>query len=101
MRFKVSKEARDDIREIGRYTQRKWGKDQRRHYLNDLNNKFELLAENPLLGRRCDNIRKGYFRFEYVSHVIFYRQEQDFIVITRVIHQSRDVKSLLGETGKA
>ena len=36
MCFKVSKEARDDIREIGRYTQRKWGKDQRRNYLNDL-----------------------------------------------------------------
>lgn len=101
MRFKVSKEARDDIREIGRYTQRKWGKDQRRSYLNDLDKKFGLLAENPLLGRRCDSIREGYFRFEYVSHVIFYRQEKDFIVISRVVHQSRDVKALLGETGKA
>ncbi|MCB1950344.1 MAG: type II toxin-antitoxin system RelE/ParE family toxin, partial [Nitrosomonas sp.] len=56
---------------------------------------------NPLLGRRCDSIRKGYFRFEYVSHVIFYRQEKNFIIISRVIHQSRDVKALLGETGKA
>ena len=101
MHYKVSKEAREDIREIGHYTQRKWGKDQRRNYLNDLDGKFALLAENPLLGRHCDNIREGYFRFEYMSHVIFYRQEQGFIVISRVIHQSRDVKTLLSETGKA
>ncbi len=94
MRFKVSKEARDDMRKIGHYTQRKWGKDQRRKYLDDLDKRFGLLAENPLLGRRCDNIIEGYSRFEYISHVIFYRQEKNFIVISRVIHQSRDVKAV-------
>lgn len=97
MRFKVSKEARDDIRKIGHHTQRKWGKDQRRKYLDDLDKKFGLLAKNPLLGRRCDNIREGYSRFEYISHIIFYMQEKDFIVISRVIHQSRDVKALLSK----
>lgn len=97
MHFKVSKEARDDIRKIGYHTQRKWGKNQRRKYLNDLDKRFELLAKNPLLGRRCDNIREGYSRFEYISHIIFYRQEKDFIVISRVIHQSRDVKALLSK----
>ncbi len=38
-----------------------------------------------------------YSRFEYISHIIFYRQEKDFIVISRVIHQSRDVKALLSK----
>ncbi|MDR4517041.1 MAG: type II toxin-antitoxin system RelE/ParE family toxin [Nitrosomonas sp.] len=72
MRFKVSKEVREDIRKIGRYTQRKWSKDQRRNYLNDLDKKFGLLAENPLLGRRCDSIREGYFWFEYVLATLFF-----------------------------
>ncbi len=72
MRFKVSKEARDDIREIGRYTQRKWGKDQRRNYLNDLDKKFGLLAENPLLGRRCDSIREGDISGLNMSATLFF-----------------------------
>jgi len=51
MRFEVSKKALDDLHRIGRYTQKNWGKAQRRKYLADSDEKFSLLAENPHLGR--------------------------------------------------
>ena len=47
MRFKVSKEARDDIHKIGHHTQRKWGKDQRRKYLDDLIKDSDYLQKIP------------------------------------------------------
>ena len=31
--FSLTKQALEDLREIGRYTQQGWGRDQRRHYL--------------------------------------------------------------------
>ncbi len=99
MRFKVSQEANHDLREIGRYTQKKWGKNQRRKYLTELDEKFALLADNPHLGRACDSIREDYFRFEYIRHTIFYKQEKDFVLISRIIHKSRDIKTLLSQEG--
>lgn len=95
MPFRVSREATNDLREIGRYTQNKWGKAQRRRYLNDLDEKFQFLAENPQMGRRCDEIREGYFRFEFLSHIVFYRLDSEGLLISRVLHKSRDIKAQL------
>ena len=92
MRFKVSQRARSDLLQIGRYTQKEWGKEQRCRYLADIDRKFGLLAENPHLGRQSDGIRKGYFRFEYMSHIIFYRVVDSSVLISRVLHKSMDIK---------
>ncbi|MCG8434648.1 MAG: type II toxin-antitoxin system RelE/ParE family toxin, partial [Gammaproteobacteria bacterium] len=35
---------------------------------------WPLLAENPDIGKACDEIRDGYRKFPQGSHVIFYRQ---------------------------
>ncbi|MDO6601506.1 type II toxin-antitoxin system RelE/ParE family toxin [Arenibacter palladensis] len=32
-----------------------------------------LLAENPSIGRKRNEIKEGLFSLRYVSHVIFYR----------------------------
>lgn len=97
MPFKVSKEATNDLREIGRYTQNKWGKAQRRRYLDDLDEKFHFLAENPQMGRRCEKIREGYFRFEFMSHIVFYKLGSEGVLISRVLHRNRDVKAQLNK----
>lgn len=47
----VTLRARDDLKNIARYTQHKWGKLQRNKYLKQLEARFEWLAENPLLGK--------------------------------------------------
>jgi plasmid stabilization system protein ParE len=41
-----------------------------------------------LLGRPCDWIRPGLYRFEKGRHVLFYRRREDGILISRVLHQS-------------
>lgn len=49
--YRVSNAAKNDIRKIATYTQKQWGKDKRRQYLADMQDKFTLLAENPLMVR--------------------------------------------------
>lgn len=46
------------------------------------------LAEHPGLGRRCDDIRQGYFKLAVQS--LFYREDGDDIVIIRVLHGQMD-----------
>jgi len=35
---------------------------------------FWMLAENPNIGRNCDEIKNGYRKFPQGSHVIIYKQ---------------------------
>lgn len=94
--FSLTKRALDDLREIGRYTQERWGRDQRRNYLSQLDRYFHALAENPSQGKRCDEIRPGYRKFPSGRHVIFYRVVNiGTIEIVRVLHERMDVDNHL------
>jgi toxin ParE1/3/4 len=50
-RFQLTRAAREDLKAIGRYTQRNWGRRQRDAYLTQLDRRFHALAEMPSLGR--------------------------------------------------
>lgn len=51
MEYKLSRQARTNIKDIARYTDRYFGAGQTHEYLNGLYYSFEILAENPKLGR--------------------------------------------------
>ena len=52
--FRFSRRAEADLLSIGDYTLRTWGDDQTTRYLGELEACCQLLADNPALGRRCD-----------------------------------------------
>lgn len=92
-KLSLTKQALEDLREIGRYTQDRWGRDQRRHYLELLDRCFYALAENPNQGKRCDDIRSGYRKFPSGQHVVFYREQATGgIKIIRVLHERMDLE---------
>ncbi len=92
--FRLSNIAVQDLLDIGRYTQRKWGVKKRNTYLKQLDDCFSQLSENPNLGIKCDYIEKGYRKFPQQSHVIYYRISSDSIVeIIRILYKSMDVES--------
>jgi toxin ParE1/3/4 len=64
------------------------GKAQTALYLRELEGFCRTLADNPALGRACDDIRPGLRRMEHGKHVVFYRQELTGIFISRILHQS-------------
>lgn len=67
--FTLTKKALADLIEIGRYTQKRWGTEQRDTYLTMLDSCFQQLAVDPLTGRACDEIRSGYRKMNAGSHV--------------------------------
>ena len=84
---RFSRRAEKDLLEITTYTLRAWGKAQASRYLDDLEGCCEMLANNPDLGRRCEEIRPGLRRLEHGRHVIFYRRARTGILVVRVLHQ--------------
>jgi toxin ParE1/3/4 len=86
-RFRFSRRAEADLLSIGEYTLREWGKAQAARYIGDLEVCGQTLADNPALGRLCDEVRPGLRRHEHGKHVIFYRQERGGILVSRILHQ--------------
>lgn len=90
-KYTKSKKTDQDIKRITKRSIADFGENQTDKYLNGLERCLQLLADNPKLGRTCDELREGYQRHEYESHIIFYRKRKNDIFITTIIHQSRDV----------
>jgi toxin ParE1/3/4 len=98
-KFALTKRALTDLQEIGRYTQKHWGLDQRNKYLAMLDSCFHQLAESPSRGRDCSDIRQGYRKINVGSHVVFYRQQQSEVIeIVRVLHGRMDVEVQLSSS---
>jgi toxin ParE1/3/4 len=87
-RFRISRRAEADLYNIGLYTLRIWGEAQAEHYLRELEDCCQQLADSPGRGRACDEIRPGLRRMEQGRHVIFYREDAGGgILISRILHQ--------------
>ena len=85
--FRFSRRAEADLLSIGDYTLRTWGSAQAARYLGELEACCQMLADNPMLGRLCDDVRPGLRRLEHGQHVVFYRQERGGILVSRILHQ--------------
>lgn len=90
--FALTARAKQDLQEIARFTEKTWGRAQRNLYIKQLDDAFHLLAETPMLGKACDDIKAGYRKFPQGSHVIFYKSgDQARIEIIRILHKHMDV----------
>ncbi len=94
-RYELSQEADNDLVDIFDYSTAQFGTDQAIKYLNELDQVFQLLCDNPKLGRPRNEIRKELRSITHQSHVVFYRILKDHIRIVRVLHASRDVVKFL------
>lgn len=84
--FIVTERANQDLINITMEGYQRFGVMQSDRYQADLDAKFGMLAAFPHMGRRADSIRKGLRRHEHGSHVIFYREEGEGILIIAVVH---------------
>jgi toxin ParE1/3/4 len=84
---RFSRRAEADLSGIGDYTLRAWGEDQAIRYIIELEACSQMLADNPSLGRNCDDTRFGLRRMECGRHVVFYREDKRGILVSRILHQ--------------
>ena len=85
--FRLSQRAEADLLGIGAYTLENWGEDQTVRYLEAIEDCCRTLANNPGLGRNCDDVRRGLRRMESGKHVVFYRADEGGIPVSRILHQ--------------
>jgi toxin ParE1/3/4 len=86
-KFRFSRRAEADLLSLGDYTLHEWGKTQAARYIGELEVCCQTLADNPALGRPCDDVRPDLRRHEHGKHVVFYRQERGGILVSRILHQ--------------
>ena len=91
-KYTYSKRAARDVKKIYIDTVKRWGYRQADKYDAGLEHAIELLADNPDMGRKCDEIKFGYQRFEHERHNIFYRKRKNDIFIIRILHDQMDAK---------
>ena len=93
MKYKISKEAANDLEKIWLYTFETWSSEQADRYFNLLMNEIEYITENPKSGKDYSHLRKGYFRSRVKSHFIFYKVnlKEEKIEIIRILHQQMDI----------
>ena len=90
--FSLTEAAKADLKSIATYTQRRWGKEQRRIYAKQFDDAFHMLANTHEAGVACDVIKVGYRKFPIGSHVIFYRARSDTeMEIVRILHKRMDL----------
>lgn len=90
MKFVLSPQAAEDLREISEYTSRIWGDKQEDLYLEKLLTVLEAIGANPETYRlradlriRCRSALAG-------RHVIFFFQKDETAHIIRILHSSMD-----------
>lgn len=84
--YTLTKRAEADLFDIAVHGYRQFGARQAEAYAAGLEHAFQLLANNPGMGRKADVIRPGVHRHEHTSHVILYEVVAGGVLILAVIH---------------
>ncbi len=91
--FELTRAAKKDLRDIAKFTEKRWGRNQRYLYMKQFDDVFYFLADNPSVGKKCDHIKLGYKKFPQGSHIIFFRDNlESNISIIRILHKNMDVE---------
>jgi len=90
-KYDLTPRAERDLVDTWLYTAEAWSDEQADHYVALLEKQFELLATSPYMGAARPDIEKGYRYFPEGKRLIFYRVEDDRVVILAVPHASMDI----------
>ncbi|WP_394253162.1 type II toxin-antitoxin system RelE/ParE family toxin [Vibrio profundi] len=88
-KYKLSKLAQSHLRKIKSYTVTNFSELQWNSYRDNLLTAFQMLADNPAVGRNCDELYPGGFYFSVGKHTAYFTKEDDFILIVAVLGQSQ------------
>jgi toxin ParE1/3/4 len=82
----ISEPAFSDFRDLLSFTLQAWGEKQFIKYKQTLDDALNAIAENPYRGRK----RHGRMVCHVGRHKIFYRIDNSFIYVLRILHDRMD-----------
>ncbi|BDF94615.1 MULTISPECIES: type II toxin-antitoxin system RelE/ParE family toxin [Pseudoalteromonas] len=88
-KYKLSKLTQSHLRKIKSYTINNFSEKQWRIYKDILLTGFQMLADNPTVGKGCDDIYSNGFYFPVGKHITYFTKEDGFILIVAVLSQSQ------------
>lgn len=94
--YRLSKQADADFESIYLFGVVTFGLEQAEAYVAGLEARFERLAEYPLRYPSIDHVRSGYRASVYGSHTIYYRTDEDGVLIVRILGR-QDSRAALAE----
>ncbi|MEL7270340.1 MAG: type II toxin-antitoxin system RelE/ParE family toxin [Bacteroidota bacterium] len=95
-RYVISATAKQDLKQIAKYTIENFGGTQSLRYAQGLRKVLEELAENPQLGKNYVAVKdRMLLRYRFTSHVIFYYKSENGIFIVRVLGGRMDFSRYL------
>jgi toxin ParE1/3/4 len=87
--YKLSNLAQSHLRKIKDYTVKNHSELQWRNYKETLLSGFQMLADNPDLGRSCNEIYPDGIYCPIGKHTAYFTKEGDFILIVAVLGQAQ------------
>ncbi len=87
--YKLSTVAQSHLHNIKAYTIETYSDAQWSIYKETLIAGFQLLADNPGLGKSCDDIYPDGYYFPVGKHVAYFTKEDGFILVVAVLGQSQ------------
>ena len=88
----ITPKAEQDLEEIYEYTFLTWGSAQAEKYQDELFDCMTTISQSHQLGSVYHHIEGNYRKFNVNRHLIFYKVEREQCIITRVLHESIDLK---------
>lgn len=66
-------------------------------WVDQLDEKFQLIATQPMMGRAREELETGLRSFPFGRYVIFYMPMGSGIDVVRVLHGARDIDAVFGD----
>ncbi len=88
-KYKLGSLAQTHLLKIKHYTVENYSELQWRKYKDTLLLGFQMLADNPDLGKSCDDIYPNGFYFPIGKHTAYFTKENNYILIVAVLSQSQ------------
>lgn len=94
--YELSKDAEEDLREVARYTLKKWNKEQLAEYRQGLKDTFHAIGVQDIVARQFSKNYPQLRVTKYRYHYVFYITEGvEKPIIIGVIHERRDIVNQL------
>jgi toxin ParE1/3/4 len=77
---------------IATYSEREWGPELKRKYLDRIARRLQSVRSNPRLGRLRSDVKAGLFSVLCGSHIVFYTATDHELNVIRIMHQRMDVR---------
>ncbi len=91
----LSSLAQNDLTAILEYTIQQWGDNQADKYLEQIKSGLSKIQDNPNIGRVRTDISDRHRSILIEKHIVIYIVQDKQIFVSRILHQSRDIKTAL------